>query len=372
MPRRVRLVEARRAPPGSPPGALLPRAENGVPAARLSAFHYDADTFEELPPGPAAEADLPALRARTRAHGTTWINLDGVADTAAVAALGEAFGLHPLVQEDLANPAQRPKLELYGDYVFVVARMVRPAETPPLPGEPHYTVEQVAFVLGEGYVLSFQEVPGDVFEPVRERIRRASGRVRQHGPDYLLYALLDVIVDHYLVTLERIGDATEALEERVASAHVAGPRGRGVQMAISALRRDVVQLRRAVWPLREVLAALLRDDVPGVSERTRLYLRDAYDHLVQTVEILEALRDVLGGLADLYLTAISLRQNEVMKTLTVVSSVFIPLTFVAGIYGMNFDNMPELHTPYGYFVLLGAMATLAASILLFFRRKGWL
>lgn len=363
-----RLVERRSHTVGRAPGTVAaPAAE--VPPARVTAFRYSAEAVEERAGLTPAEA-----RALADGPGVAWINVDGVADTPAVAAFGEAFGLHPLVTEDLVNTTQRPKLEAYDGHVFVVARMVRATDTPPeaayCDGDPEtagHTIEQVGLVLGDGWVLSFQEVAGDVFDPLRERIRGASGRIRTAGADYLLYALLDLIVDHTFVTLERIGDATEALEAR--SLNDPDP---SVQAALSGLRREVVVLRRAVWPLREVLAGLQREDALYVQDRTRLYLRDAYDHLVQAVEIIESLREVLASVNDLYLSALGMRQNEVMKVLTVIGSIFLPLGFLTGLYGMNFDVIPELHYRYGYFVLLGAMALLTAGTLVYFRRKGWI
>lgn len=368
-----RLVERRSHTLGQAPGVLAAPAE-GVAPARVTAFRYAEDAVEEH-----ADLDPAAARALADGTGVTWVNVDGVADTDTVAALGEAFGLHPLLVEDLVNATQRPKLEVYDGpdgqpHVFVVARMVRATDAPPeevyCDGDPTtvgHVIEQVGLVLGPGYVLSFQEEAGDVFDAVRDRARRSVGRIRAAGPDYLLYALLDLVVDHVFVTLERIGDAAEALEQRALDDPTPT-----VQAAISGLRREVVVLRRAVWPLREVLAALQREDAPYVEARTRPYLRDAYDHLVQAVEIIESLREVLASVNDLYLSALGMRQNEVMKVLTVVGTLFLPLGFLTGLYGMNFAYIPELGIPYGYFVLWAVMLAVAAGTLIFFRRKGWI
>ncbi len=365
--RPTRLVERRSHTTGSAPGVLQHPAEPPSPA-HVTAFCFDADTVEE-------RADLTAAEARALADrpGVLWVNVDGVADTATVAAFGEAFGLHPLVVEDLVHTVQRPKMEVYGDAVFVVARMIRATDLDATeaycdndPTTEGHTVEQVGIVLGDGWVLSFQERQGDVFDPLRQRLRDGVGRVRQLGADYLLYTLLDLIVDHTFVTLERVGDATETLE-----AWALDHPDPTVQAAISGLRREVVVLRRAIWPLREVLAALQREDAPYVEVRTRPYLRDAYDHLVQAVEILESLREVLASVNDLYLSSLGMRQNEVMKVLTVVGTIFLPLGFLTGLYGMNFDVIPELHLRYGYFVLLGLMSLISIGTLVYFRRKGW-
>ena len=407
-PRVPRLVERRSHSMGRAPG-VLPEPDDAAPPARVTAFHYTEDAVEE-------HAGLSADEARALAErpGVTWINVDGVADTATVAAFGRAFGLHPLIVEDLVNTTQRPKIETYGDDLFVVARMIRAtaldaalAYTDADHATPGHLIEQVGFVIGDGYVLSFQEDEGDVFDAVRDRLRRGTGRLRAGGADYLLYALLDLVVDHLFVTLERIGDAAEALE-----AQALDEPAPQVQAAISALRREVVVLRRSVWPLREVLvrlqdedalyvddrtrlylrdaadhlvqaleiveslrevlARLQDDDAPFVTDPTRLYLRDAADHLVQALEVVESLREVLASTNDLYLSAVGTRQNEVMKVLTVVGTIFLPLGFLTGLYGMNFEYIPELGYHYGYFVLWGVMALVTLGALTYFRKNDWI
>lgn len=359
--RRARLSHAAGRAPG-----VLPAHDHDAPPARISAVHYDehrAEAHCQLAPDQArALADQP---------GVTWIDVDGLADTATVEALGRAFGLHPLLVEDLVTPVQRPKLETYDEdggpaHVFVVARPVR-ALSPPASESPEHAGGQIGMVLGPGWVLSVSEGSGAMFEPLRERIQSGAGRIRGAGADYLLYSLLDVVVDGAFGTLEQIEDAVEDLE-----AQAIDDPSPAVQQAINRLRRETVDVRRALWPLREVLASMMRDDLPYVEDRTQPYLRDTHDHLVQAVEILEALRESLGSLFDLYLSALGTRQNEVMRVLTVVGTLFLPLGFLTGLYGMNFDVMPELHWRYGYFVLLGLMAALSAGTLLYFRRKGWL
>ena len=368
VPRVPRLVERRSGSMGMAPG-VLPAPDAAAPPARVRVFHYAADGVEEHD-GLTAEA----ARALADRPGVTWVDVVGVADTATVAAFGRAFGLHPLVVEDLVHTTQRPKIETYDDTLFVVARMVQATDADPMDayavvdaGTPGHLIEQVGLVLGNGYVLSFQEVEGDVFGAVRDRIRRGVGRIRASGADYLLYALLDLVVDHVFVTLERMGDATEVLEARALDDPAPA-----VQGAISALRREVVVLRRAVWPLREVLARLQDDDALYVEDRTRPYLRDAADHLVQAIEILESLREVLASLSDLYLSALGTRQNEVMKVLTVVGTIFLPLGFLTGLYGMNFEYIPELGYHYGYFALWGVMALVTLGALAYFRKNDWI
>ena len=341
----------------------------GTRPARVTAFHYSPDELEERTGLTAAEA-----RALADCPGVTWINVDGVDDVDTVAAFGDAFGLHPLAVEDIVRTNQRPSLSVYPERVVVVLRSVEALDVPPDLAycdagsqTPGHRIEQISFVLAPGVVLSFQEDEGDVFGPVRHRIRAGGGRIRTMGADYLLAALIDVVVDQSFVTLERIGDATETLE----SLALDSPEPR-VQAAISRLRREVSLLRRALWPLREVLSGLARDDTPVVTPDVVPFLRDAQDHLVQAVEVLESLREILASLADLYLSALGTRQNEVMKALTVVGSIFLPLTFLTGLYGMNFDDMPELHWHDGYPALLAVMALTTVGTLAYFRHRGWI
>ncbi|WP_412067099.1 magnesium/cobalt transporter CorA [Rubrivirga sp. IMCC43871] len=355
---------------------MLPAHRKPERPAGVRALRYDSGGAQESQGLSPADA-----RALAEGPGTAWIAIDGLADTATVAAFGEAFGLHPLLVEDVLTSSQRPKLEVFDDadgrpLVSVVARMVREtcagadavaayadadAET-----EGH-VIDRVAFVLGPGWVLSFQEHRADVFDPLRDRIRSGAGRVRRAGADYLLYALLDLVVDHVFGTLERIGDAAEVLESRALD----DPEP-SIQASLALLRRDATALRRAVWPLREVLAALQRDGMPYVEEQTRPFLRDATDHVVQAVEVLESLRDVLGSTSDLYLTSLGVRQNEVTKVLTVVGTLFLPLGFLTGVYGMNFAVMPELSVPWAYFALWAVMIAVAVATVVYFKRKDWI
>lgn len=366
------LVEPRSDHAGRPPGVLPAHAAPERPAG-VRALRYDAD-------GAEASAGLSPLAARALADGPgiAWIAVDGLADTATVAAFGEAFGLHPLLIEDVLTSSQRPKLEVFDDaegrpLMSVVARMVRETGADAVAAycdaDAHtegHVIDRVAFVLGPGWVLTFQEHRADVFEPLRERIRTGAGRVRRAGADYLLYALLDLVVDHVFGTLEQIGDAAEVLESRALD----DPQP-SIQVSLALLRRDITALRRAVWPLREVLAALQRG-TPYVEEDTRPFLRDASDHVVQAVEVLESLREVIGSTSDLYLTSLGIRQNEVMKVLTVVGTLFLPLGFLTGVYGMNFAVMPELAVPWAYFALWAVMIGVAATTVWFFRRKDWI
>ena len=292
----------------------------------------------------------------------TWINIDGLHETDIIQRLGDAFGLHPLLLEDIVNTTQRPKLEDYGDYIYVTMKMLSFDK-----GTSQVHQEQLSLVLGPHWVITFQERVGDMFEPVRNRIRSGKGRIRKMGPDYLAYALMDAIVDSYFGVLEAIGERVEILEEDLLS----DPSPETLQ-AIHKLKREAIILRRAVWPLREVVSNLDRVESTLVKKAVHPYLRDLYDHTIQIVDTIEAIRDVIGGMMDLYLSIVSNRMNEVMKVLTIIATIFIPLTFVAGIYGMNFEYMPELGWHYAYFVIWAVIAIVGLSMVLFFRRLRWL
>ena len=342
---------------GLPPGSVVFIGEEKTTPVRFSVIDYTDDHLEETTLGDVGEV-LPYRDSPT----TTWINVSGVHDEDTIRTIGEHFGLHPLIQEDIAHTGQRPKLETYDDHVYVVSKMLYHNGD-----DQHIRAEQVSFVLGGSYLLSFQEEPGDVFDPVRKRLREGRGRIRARGTDYLTYALLDVIVDHYFVVLEELGGRTEEIEDEVLD----DPQPE-TQERINDLRRDLIFMRRMTWPVRELLSQLERLDSPLWSDETRPFVRDTYDHAVQVLDLVESLRDVVGGLTDLYMTSLSNRMNEIMKVLTIIGTIFIPLTFIAGIYGMNFEYMPELTVWYGYPAAMGVMTVIAVALLLYFRRKGWI
>jgi magnesium transporter len=342
---------------GLPPGSVVFVGDEKTTDIHFSVIDYTPDGLEEAR-YTTVEDILPYRDSPT----STWINVTGVHDAAIVRTIGEHFGLHPLIQEDIAHTGQRPKLEGYDDHVYVISKMLYHDET-----NDHLRAEQVSFVLGGSYLLSFQEDPGDVFDPVRKRLREGRGRIRTAGTDYLTYALLDVIVDHYFVILEEMGSRTEEVEEEV----LEDPQPE-TQERINDLRRDLIFMRRMTWPVRELLSQLERLDSPLWSEDTRPFVRDTYDHAVQVLDLVESLRDVVGGLTDLYMTSLSNRMNEIMKVLTIMGTIFIPLTFIAGIYGMNFEYMPELTVWYGYPVAMGVMFAVAAVLLIYFRTKDWI
>lgn len=292
----------------------------------------------------------------------TWINIHGIYDTQVVEALGRHFGLHPLMLEDIVTTGQRSKLDDYKDSIYIVLRLLKYNQE-----KQDVEDEQVSLILGHNYVISFEESPQDVFDPVRERIRKKNSRVTQRGADYLCYALMDCIIDHSFIILEKVDDELEKVEQRLLQNY-----SQSLLRDIQHVKREIILLRKSVWPLREVINQFRRLETPLIKDTTKLYMQDVYDHTIQVIDTIESFRDVSSGLLDIYLSNINLRMNEIMKVLTVVATIFVPLTFVASVYGMNFDNMPELHHPYGYFIVLGFMLVIALIMLYFFRRKKWI
>ncbi len=354
---------------GLPPGAVVFTGHEKTAPVTLSVLNYAEDYVHE-----ATDVSIDTALQQRDAPGPSWINIDGIHDVAIVQALGDHFGLHPLIQEAIVHTGQRPKLEVYDDHVYIVLKMLSlsspgdlDSDDDPAAYAPQLQAEQVSLVVGANWLLCFHEDPGDVFDPVRERIRSRLGRVRKVGTDYLAYALVDVIIDHYFIVLEHLGNRIEALEDDV----LAGA-ATGTQEKINAVRRDLVTMRRMTWPVREILSQMERLESDVWSEETRPFVRDAYDHAVQVLDLVESLRDVVGGLTDLYMTSLSNRMNEIMKVLTIIGTIFIPLTFVAGIYGMNFDYMPELRIWWMYPTMWAVMIATAGGLLLYFRRNDWI
>lgn len=343
--------------PGVSPGTLVHTGRKKVERVRIWYLDYDAGRIQE-----AEAEDLSACFAFKDSESVTWLNVDGLHDVEVVRSLGEHFGWHPLMLEDIVGIEQRAKVEEYEDYLFVVLPLLSWDET-----RRQVVREQLSLVLGEKYVFTFQERWGDVFDPVRDRLRHAKGRIRTRGADYLAYALMDAVVDHCFHVLERIAEATEAVEEDVLA-----DGGREAMIRIHALKRELIAVRRAVWPMRDVLAQVVRDEEDMFTPETEVFLRDVLDHAVQVVESVESLRDVLASAVDLHVTMMDARANEVMKVLTIMASIFIPLTFFVGIYGMNFEYMPELHLRWAYPGLLLILAGMAAAMIVIFRRKRWM
>jgi magnesium transporter len=351
----MKLVQKRSKKTGLSPGTLVHIGENRTETVEITLFNYAGAQCDERTVTNPNDLQPPADET------VTWINVGGVHKIDVLEAFGKQFGLHPLLLEDIANTDQRPKLDDYETYVFLVVKMLAVTERGGI------LVEQVSFVLGRNYVLSFQENGTDVFRPVRDRLRAGKGRLRHNGSDYLLYALVDAVVDQYFAVLESLGEKIETLQERV----MADPKPDTLR-DIHALKRQLLFVRRAVWPLREVTNSLSRSDCPYLHEPTKVFFRDVYDHVVQIVDTIETFREMLSASLDIYLSSVSYRLNAVMRVLTVITTIFMPLSFIASIYGMNFEHMPELKWEWGYPVVLGAMGLVAAGMLIGFRRRKWL
>lgn len=359
-------AQVQRKTPGQAPGTLLHTGRRQLDHMLMTVHDYDAGRYESLAIE-QIDASAPYLGSSSK----TWIQVQGLHDVERLRQIMEYFELHPLIQEDILNISQRPKVEPYGDVIFIVLRMIR-AEARNHDA-PELKSEQVSLVLGSNYVLTFQESDDPVFNPVIRRLELKGTRLRQHSIDYLAYALLDNLVDHYLMALDVIGETLEGIEDQVLDQ----PSPSDLQ-ALHALRRDLIQFRKSVWSLRDGVNSLIRDDSPLISNEVKIYLRDVYDHLVQVIDSIENQREMVSSLYDIYMSSLSSRMNEVMKLLTIIATIFIPLTFIAGIYGMNFNtensrwNMPELNWIWGYPLVLGLMLLIAAGMLYYFRRKGWL
>jgi magnesium transporter len=350
----------RRTFPGAAPGTLVIDPE--ALRSRVRVITYGSGTITNK------QIDNPNdIREFLDHSPVTWVNVDGLGDAATLAKIGEVFDLHRLSLEDVVNVHQRAKVEPYGKYIFIVGRMVNNGSDGTL------GTEQLSIFLGKNYVLTFQEQPGDCFDPVRDRISKGGGRIRNSGPDYLAYALIDAFIDDYFPVLEGYGERLEALEDEVIARA-----DTQIIAQIHQVKRDLLVLRRAMWPLREAINSLIRDPTPLITDETRIYLRDCYDHAVQLIDLLENYREIASSLVEVYLSSISNRLNEIMKVLTVFTVVFIPLNFIASIYGMNFNtdkslwNMPELNWRYGYPFTLALMAAVAVSMLVYFRKKKWI
>ncbi len=355
MTKRVMKRRAKKA--GLPPGSLVYLGDKPNVTTKIQLFDYlDGHLTEREIAQP--EECAPYKDSDT----VTWINIDGIQNVGVLEKIGKQYDLHPLVMEDILNTDQRPKIEDHEHYLYVVLKMLSYNEA-----EQEIAIEQLSLVLGNNFVLSFQDKPGDVLDPLRERIRQSKGKIRKLGADYLLYAILDEVVDHYFVVMEKLGEKVEQIEGIVA----VKPRPDTLPQ-IHRLKREMIVLRKAVWPLRELITTLRHDDTPLLKESTAIYFRDLNDHIVQIIEGVEAYRDMLSSMLDIYLSIMSNRTNGVMKVLALFSAIFMPLTFITGIFGMNFKNFPELEWKYGFQGTLILMAILAAGLILFFRRRKWL
>lgn len=352
-----KIAEKRARKAGQPPGSLIYLEEESKAEIKISYIDYDTDNYQENEVTELAECEK-----LKESDTVSWINVIGLSDVEKIEALCNIFNIHPLVQEDIIHVHQRPKMEEHKDSLYVVLKMLNYNEQ-----EADIEAEQVSIVVGDNYVITFQERAGDVFDPIRKRLKNKKGRVRTMKADYLAYTLIDVIVDNYFIILEKIGDKIEIIEEEL----VNQPSDDTLQK-IYKYKNEMIFLRKSVWPLREVINGLEKSDAKFIDPSIRLYLRDLYDHTIQVIETVETIRDMLGGMLDIYLSSISKKMNEVMKVLTIIATIFIPLTFIAGIYGMNFEYIPELTWRNGYFVILIVMAVIAAYMLYYFKKKKWL
>ena len=343
---------------GLSPGTLVHVGEKKIEKVRIRIIDYDEAHLEEKEPKMVEECfpfkDKPTI---------TWINIDGLHDIEIIEKIGKHFDLHPLVLEDIVNTEQRPKIEDFGDHIFVVLKMLYYDDKE----KNQLEAEQVSLIFGSNFVISFQERLGKIFEPLRERIRKGKGRVRKSGTDYLAYALIDSIVDNYFVILEQFGERLEDTEQELAT----NPTAETLQ-TIRVFKKEMIFLRKSIWPLREVVNLLERGESSLIQESTGIYLRDVYDHTIQIIDSVESYRDMLSGMLDVYLSSISNKMNEVMKVLTIFAAIFIPLTFVAGIYGTNFTFIPEFEWQWSYFAFLLVLFLIAITMLVYFRRKKWL
>ncbi len=354
MPRFIKQTSKKA---GLPPGALVHIGERKQETIRVTVMDYDGDRLDETTP-----EDIEAVFPLRDEPAISWINVDGVHDLAVIEKLGQHFLIHPLTLEDTVNTAQRPKLEEFDEYLYMVLKMLTWDDD-----TGRVRAEQVSLVLGHHFLISFQEAEGDVFTSVRTRIRQGRGRLRHSGGDYLAYALIDSVVDHYFIVLEHLGAKIEALETRLYEGGGDDPLAE-----IFKLKQEMIYLRRQIGPLREPLNRLQKSESAQVQEKHRIFFADVYDHLLQALEVVESLRDVLSGLQDLYISMTGQRMNEIMKVLTIIATIFIPITFVAGIYGMNFEVMPELKWRGGYLMVWVIFGIITAGMLVYFKRRKWL
>lgn len=348
---------------GLAPGTLVHVGEGKDERVKIHVIDYDEKQFQEKEAKVIEECfsfkETPTV---------TWINIDGIHNLEIIEKLGKSFDFHPLMLEDIVNTGQRPKYEDFENYIFIVLKMLSYDEN-----EHGVKPEQISLVLGKNYVISFQETEGDIFNPIRERIRNSKGRIRKMGADYLAYSLFDAIVDNYFIILEKFGEKIESIEEELLNY----PSTKTLQ-TINGLKSNAIFLRKAVWPLREVIGGFQRTESTLIHKTTGVFLRDVYDHTIQVIDTIETLRDMISGKLDIYLSSISNKMNEVMKVLTIIATIFIPITFVAGVYGMNFNpeasrwNMPELNWPYGYVGAWAVMLIIMLSMLIYFKRKRWI
>ena len=342
---------------GLSPGSLVFVGKKKIEKTTIEIIDYDQTNIRE-----EKATEIEECFAFKETSTVTWLNINGLHDTELIDKLGKHYDIHPLIIEDVLNTHQRPKIEILENYIFIVLKMLFYDEK-----KSKIEHEQISIILGATYVISLQEREGDVFDPLRERIRKANGRIRTMGTDYLAYALIDTIIDNYFLVLEKLGDNIEIYEKELMSE----PKS-DILREVYQLKKEILFLRKSLWPLREVVSELERSESPIIKKKTKVFLRDIYDHTIQVIDTIETYRDMVSGLLDLYLSSVSNRTNQVMKVLTIIATIFIPLTFIAGVYGMNFEFMPELKWAWAYFAVLVLMFAVAIGMLFYFRKNKWL
>ena len=342
---------------GLAPGTLIYTNEQKMTESKTTLIDYDEKNLSEKEIKNLEEClvlkNLPTV---------SWINIDGIHKVEVIEKIGKMFDIHPLVLEDILSTTQRPKYEDYEKYIYVVLKMLTYNDN-----KMEINTEQLSFIIGQNFILSFQEQEGDIFDPVRGRIRNSKGRIRKMGTDYLAYALLDAVVDNYFIILEKIGEKIEEIEDML----VTEPTHETLQI-IHHFKKEILFLKKFVWPLREVINSLARGESSLINETTNIYFKDIYDHTIQVIDTIETFRDITSGMLDLYLSSISNKMNNIMKVLTIIATIFIPLTFIAGIYGMNFKYMPELEWRWGYPAIWTIMLIIFISMVIYFHKKDWL
>lgn len=340
---------------GAPPGTLVYTGENKTDRIKISLIEYNETEFFEH-----EYYDLSECISNVKPHLVKWINVDGLHKTEVIEKIGKLYDIHPLTLEDIVHVDQRPKFEDYDSYVVAIMKMISYTEK--------INVEQLSIVLMDNMVISFQEPHGgDAFDIIRTRLRQAKGRIRKCGSDYLAYALMDAVIDCYFHAIEKIGDAVEKIEEEIIDAS-----DKKSLMELYALKREMIYLRKQVWPMRDMISNMVRSETKLINPSTDIYLRDLQDHVTRIIDTVETYRDLLSGIMDIYLSTNANKMNEVMKVLTIMSSIFIPVTFIAGVYGMNFEFMPELKSPYGYAITWGVMLAVMIGLIIYFKRKKWM
>ena len=339
------------------PSSIIYTGERPTEKLFINTFDYGSDFLNEL--------ELKSVEDSfnfKQTESISWLNINGLNHIADIEKIGKHYNLHPLIIADIANTSQRPKIDVYDDYIFIILKMLY------YDSEENIQIEQISFVLGANYVLTFQEIEGDAFDNVRERLRTVNGRIRTLGADYLLYALVDAIVDHYYIVSETMGNKIEDLEDLLFGDNIQNE----LSQEVLSLKKEVLKIRRAIYPIREIISRIEKNEHALINPNSVQYYRDIYNHVIQLADSIDIYREMIWSLMDMYMTTISNKMNEVMKVLTIIATIFIPLTFIAGIYGMNFDNMPELHYKYSYFILWGIMIVIFLGMIYYFKKKRWI